>query len=172
MGKVAMSRGQRILGLLAFAIGKPIAWIYRILFRGFDEGAAERRNARFAIEVQETFDRLLPDRPTSVRPPIHFAPAFDYSCAVAEYPDRRFSFARGRYEFTVALTMENRSVDVAVFSTSMPTSSGSNGGDGGAAEHSVRFLRRYWDRLPNASFNELQAMMEEFNGPRPDVQMP
>jgi hypothetical protein len=163
MGRVRMSPGRRIGIAILVLIGRPIAWTYHLLFDGIGRRITAKGNERFACEIKETFDRLLPQFPVSVVPPDRIIPSFDYSGALAEFPDRQFSFARGRYEFTVTLTMENRVMGIPVFSTTMPTSSGRNGRDGGALELSIRFLRRNWDRIPDADISQLRAMAQEMD---------
>lgn len=160
MGRFRMSPGQRILYWLASSVGRPLAWVYRRLFSGMVRRSAARQNDEFVAEVEGAFHRSFPDASVVVTSPVQFIPAFDYTLAIAESRDRRFRFVRGRYEFSVALIAAPQTA-LEVFSTSMPTSSGRNGGDGGALEDSIRFLREYWDRFVDADIDQLRAMTEE-----------
>ena len=67
--------------------------------------------------------------------------------------DRAFHLVRGRNEFCVYMS------GASVFYSDMPTSSGAEGGDGGALMRSSYLLEKHWDELPNATYEDVQMWL-------------
>ena len=85
---------------LRHAIGKAIAWFYRMAFGGFEEPLYRKNRKRFIREIELDFAYLLSEYKGHIVPDggEELPRAFDYVAAVIEFEEIRVRLVRGRGE--------------------------------------------------------------------------
>jgi hypothetical protein len=92
---------KRSFGLSVFvAVGSVIAWVYRLLFSGWDERLYKKNRRNFASEIERSFAYLFSQHGGSVHPieGENLPRAFDYVSVTVDFEAMRVQLIRGRGE--------------------------------------------------------------------------